>query len=350
MQRTLTFSRDERLLLIAAAAIPTSKVHSRRLKALLYHLETSAGRDGCFPGQETLAAKMGVTDRTIRNLIKLATDLGLLATDRRGRRQLSYFPNWSALRQFCTAADLAEIAAAVAVDDSGRKARALARAMRSRGEADEPELFSGQNENFPVTTGNHFRSQPETISALPIKEPLRPPEAGGDWEILEKEIFAAGVDHAPKAIAAARSAGVSADEARAVLAYFRGLAGVGPAALFCKLARMRPGEPIDRRWPNVEKSIDPAAAKRQTLLDWQKLNDEAAANRERQAADHASKTEIQTQIAALNEFDRAALRDRLFERLPMMRGRWNRNQNDGLVAECLVEQFKRENEKEIATR
>jgi len=343
MQRTLTFSRDERLLLIAAATLPTTRVLGRRLKALLYHLETTSGREGCFPGQETLAAKMGVTDRTIRNIVKLAEELGLLSTDRRGRRQLTYFPNWSALRQFCTAADLAEIAAAAGVDDGGRRARNLMRSMRSRNESQPAEIFSGQTENFPVTTGNSFRSQPEIVSALPIKDPLRPPEAGGgEWEALEAETFAAGVDHAPKAIAAARAAGVTVAEVRAVLAHFRGLAGVGPAALFCKLARMRPGEEIGRRWPSAEKSIDPAAAQRQTLLDWQKIEAEKIAHEADQAAAIAASIEFEPQIADLTESEQTELRERLFARLDFLRDRWRRNPADGLVRENLIAQFKRE--------
>lgn len=344
MQRTLTFSRDERILLIAAAALPTSRVHSRRLKALLYHLETTSGREGCFPAQETLAAKMGVTDRTIRNMIRLATELGLLTTDRRGRRQLSYYVAWPALRQFCTAADLAAIDDAVAVDDKGRKARALARTIRARNAAESPDIFSGVDENFPVTSGNHFRSEPETISGLPIRDHFKPPTeaGGGEWESIEAETFAAGVDGAAKAIAAARAAGVSLEEIRAALAYFRGLAGVGPAALFCKIARMRPGEPVDRRWPRSEPSANPAAWKRQAIEQSRRVDDEQIAAAAEKAATKAAAATIGEQIAELADDEKTALRERLFARLPFLRDRWRRNHADGLVAECLFDQFRRE--------
>jgi hypothetical protein len=68
-------------------------------------------------------------------------------------------------------------------------------------------------------------------------------------------------------------------------------------------------------------------------------------DREPQASDRSRDRrgdDAENQVAALSEIELAALRERLFERLPALRARWARNPDNGIVAEQLIDQFRRE--------
>ena len=62
------------------------------LRLVLLAIADSANDDGvCWPGQQNLAAKCGISDRTLRDHLSALTRMGFLSIDRRGNRQSNIY-------------------------------------------------------------------------------------------------------------------------------------------------------------------------------------------------------------------------------------------------------------------
>jgi len=291
MQRTLVFTREERLLLIEAAVLTArvSPTLARRLKGLLMQLELTAGKEGCFPGQELLAAKLGTTKRTIGKWVEQLRQLRILSTVQRstwaGRRQLDYHVDWAQLRSFCTPEQLTSI---------------------------EEKLRSGPK---------NFVARCEAGSSRDAKPVRRPYSLNSFTEEeaflqLVQEVTACGVDQAVPAVNAALAGGCTVEQIRAAIAHYRTLthSGVKPGALYVKLKTMSPGEAANRRFPKADASpaalekTAPAANRQQALrLQLQELEQ---AEREAETAARDRENLLQLEAEYGGELDQLS-RDQL---------------------------------------
>jgi hypothetical protein len=257
-QASFAFSREERLLMIAAAEFGQTRPTTRRLRALLENLELVSGSKGCFPSIDLLAGRMGTTHRTIQRILAHAAQLGLVASTGRiipgyGQVENLYHVQWDRLRTYVPADEIARIdhrlgrqsSAKPAANDAGQTGGNLS-----------PGPQKCHRPPRPRVTG-----PPDTLS--PRLSNASNDRAAAERRQLVDLIFSTGVNCADEAVAVALAAGCQLVEIEAAVNWYREHAHEfdgGPGVLYVQIMRMRPGQAVDRGWPKSRRKTKPAAA------------------------------------------------------------------------------------------
>jgi hypothetical protein len=243
-QIEFVFSREEKLMLIAAAEFDLSPTLTRRLRALVEQLELVSGSRGCFPSQALLAGRLGVTARCVREWLRLGERLKVIAALPRviagyGQIENTYHVDWTRVRSSVPQHELTRI------DHRLGRLSPVSTSPKTR-----PKI-SGGAKKFPGPPGNLFRGPPEATSAR-LSEVNE--EIAAAARRLVDFVFSCGVDRAQDAVDAALAGGCTPEQIQATADWYRQhkdrMAG-GPGVLYVQLMRMTPGQPVDRGWPKL---------------------------------------------------------------------------------------------------
>jgi len=270
-QSEIPFSRDKRLELIERVRLPVKGYAPtrRKLRALLTILELVTGRDGCFPSQQTLAYRLGTIPRSVKRIVALARDIGLLSTERKVvfgcRRELVYFVHWAKLAAMpqMTDEELAwERFGGEKPEDEANEEWGTNWANRGQIEPNLSPQTEGREEEGFSCLEEIQENLPPPFAPVGTNSPESVPD---DWRALEEEVRAFGVDMYEGAVAAAITAGCATSQIRAAIEYAGLDHGwrVPAGALRKKLMSMRPGDEVQRHFPKSSKTRDEAKERRQ---------------------------------------------------------------------------------------
>jgi len=268
---SLRFTRDDGRPIDELA---DAKVSGAALVALLKALEGYSGDDGrAYPKQETLAENLAMSPRQIRRVIKAAKSLQILDV-KRWKYTASYQIIWSNLADF-----------------DGRQPEPRA------------DMVTGQIGHGVRSDRTWCPVRPDMVTGeighgdLSVKPPKnRPENRPPNRAEVEAALSRRGVGMARQAAQAALAAGLSPDEAAAIVEHFDAAnAGDGPdafssGALYHRFANARSGQSPDQGWPPPSD-----ASKNFRLIRTQK--DRRRREQERRLADEAQR-QAETQTAA----------------------------------------------------
>ena len=208
------FSREDRLAAIDATNPQSVGIQPRAwrsVRELLRQIEFCS-RPDCHARVEVLAARMGVTGRTVRRVRDLAERAGLLIVTKRPGRSHLWQVRWSAL------SSPAEMSA-------------------------PPDTMSAhieflENQRNPTTS---------TADAPCAEAPTADPHS---WEEVEEDLLRCGVRSAPWLIDTLRQQGVRPHHARAIVNHWQSHPDRwSEGALVRRLQRLRPGQDPATLWP-----------------------------------------------------------------------------------------------------
>ena len=220
-QLTLPLTRDDRLAIVDDVDPSVAGVSVRAwrsIRELLRQVEFCSGRSGCHARVDVLAARMGVTGRTVRRARQAAEVAGLLRVEPTPGRSHLWAVSWTRLASARSKPHTAQV--------SG-----------------PPDVLSAPPGRTVRPPGQDVRPVKEYLEN--VKEPTTPDSVVG-------EIFAFGIDQAARAVQAARSQGATEDAIRAVVAEWRTRSdhwAHPEAALYRRLMRWRPDLPPSSGWP-----------------------------------------------------------------------------------------------------
>jgi len=282
-QTRLALSRDARLELLARVDYLRAGLRARQwelLRRLCEALEESTDREG-RASLATLATKCRCSERTIRRAADCGRRAGVILTvptyDDQGRSANEWRVAWDRL---------AILAGWTSSGDGQVPDKKLSGTGRHRGN------LAGTDDLFVSPSGKLLKPPPSHPNQASHREAIAVPSGdfphradGGrreDFLRLEQELYAAGVDRAGAALAAARDQGLALDDVAALVEHWRRhgggseFAAWGPGALCWRLQTARPQLPPDRGWPQPSPAFERHQRQRRELAAAQ------AAARERQ--------------------------------------------------------------------
>lgn len=194
-----------------------------------------------------------------------------------------------------------------------------------------------------------------SLSPSPTPNPPPPPiESSSAWAAAAAAVGECKVAHAAEAVRQARSNGLSIEEVNAIIAHFKSKPGAWRGgALKTKLAKAMPGDPVSDGWPEPGKAYRLLARSSSRVGPGQRYQESDEEREQREAREFAD-AEAKREMLAMDseEFHRFAKSVLQGTQLwrhyrPSDKPEWVLM---GIVADRLIEEFKRASPNDIAYR
>jgi hypothetical protein len=256
--RRFALIRDARLFVIDKKTGKSSPARARNVRLMLekIHAHSPKGKRHTL---ESLIKATLFSERTVREAIKDAIDLGVLKRRRlwrygtRGRYPNEYDIDWEWLRIRYVLPENGD----KPPGSTGKVCQQTGKAPGSPGKVClKTHLMSARAQlplPFALPDAHEHSTSPTGSPAKPAATADTNPTDG--WEEVVAELVACGVRLVQRAADAARSHGVSASQAMAIVGHYKAHRGAwrDAGALYDAMINTVPGAPPDRFFPPMEK-------------------------------------------------------------------------------------------------
>lgn len=254
LQRTLDFSRGEKLWMLRAAVLPAFRCRSGRRvsaavqRAVLRVMDDHARTNrSCILTEETIARESGYTKGTVVLAVQALETQCLLGKRKRstqkGRAANEYTIRWENLREYCPADGFAKSAGQTSAKSALRAAKCDVRAAK----------YDVQTTDLTASYNRLLEPPPPT----PSKAAAAPRD---EWAEVE-EALKAELSQWRTALEAVRASGCTPAEILAAVAWWRAHAPTAgwesPAGvLYTRLLNTKAGQSADEGWPPRSEAVE----------------------------------------------------------------------------------------------